>query len=185
MFQFITVCLLIYFSLRLLNKDFRYIGLSLSHWKRDGLLGIVSGLAWTALQFEIIIPNTGSAEREDIIQMLEVMDGTLIGMLSYIALGVIGGGITEEIYNRGYFINVLKDCFKNPGIGLWIAAILSILFFAIGHLPADAISWIDILVPTIIYTLLFLYTGRLTAPIFAHGIYNMTAILLTYYLYYN
>jgi hypothetical protein len=40
------------------------------------------------------------------------------------------------------------------------------------------------LVPTIIYTVLFLFTKRLTAPIVAHGIYNMSAILLTYYLYF-
>lgn len=103
---------------------------------------------------------------------------------SFVALGVIGGGITEEIYNRGYFINVLKDTFKNPKTGTWIAAILSIAFFAAGHLPNDALGWFDILVPTIAYTLLFLYTKRLTASIIAHGIYNMTAILLTYHIYY-
>lgn len=185
LFQLITVSSLIYFSLRLLNKDFRYIGWSWKNWQTDSLLGLLVGLAWAALQFGVIIPNTGGAQRADIAQMVSMFDGTLLGIFSFIALGVIGGGITEEIYNRGYFINILKDTFSNPKTGMWIAAILSIVFFSIGHLPADALGWFDILVPTIAYTALFLYTKRLTASIIAHGIYNMSAILLTYYMYYH
>ncbi|MCH2449034.1 MAG: CPBP family intramembrane metalloprotease [Gracilimonas sp.] len=184
LFQFITVCSLIWFSLRLLKKDYKYIGWSGKNWRSDTLLGLLVGLTWTALQFGVIIPNTGGAERTDIAQMVTMFDGTWLGTFSFIALGVIGGGITEEIYNRGYFITILKDIFKNPKTGTWIAAILSIAFFAAGHLPADALGWFDILVPTIAYTLLFLYTKRLTTSIIAHGIYNMTAIFLTYHIYY-
>jgi membrane protease YdiL (CAAX protease family) len=95
------------------------------------------------------------------------------------------GKITEEIYNRGYFINVLKSTFKNPKTGLWLSALLSILFFALGHMPSNSVEWIDILVPTVLYTLLFIYTKRLTASIFAHAIYNSTAILMVYYLYFG
>ncbi len=183
LFQLLTVCSLIYLSLRLLKKDFRYIGWSGKHWARDSLIGLFFGLGWAALQLGLIIPNTGGAEREDIAQIITMFDGSLLGLFSFIALGVIGGGITEEIFNRGYFIAVLKDCFHNPEIGLWVAATLSILFFAIGHLPKDMLGWFDILVPTITYTVLFLYTKRLTAPVVAHGTYNMVAILLTYLIY--
>jgi hypothetical protein len=168
-----------------LKKDFQYIGLSKNNWQRDGLLGLIAGLTWTALQFGWLIPSTGGAARADIAQMIEMMDGTLSGLLFNIGLGVIGGGITEEIFNRGYFITVLKELFSNPRLGLWVASILSILLFAIGHLPTNALDWFDILVPTIIYTVLFLFTKRLTASIVAHGIYNMSAILLTYYLYFG
>lgn len=185
LFQFVTVCLLVYFSLKLLKKDFQYIGLTKSNWQRDGLLGLITGLTWTALQFGWLIPSTGGAARADITHMIQMMDGTLSGLLFYIGLGVIGGGITEEIFNRGYFITVLKDVFSNPRLGLWVASILSILLFAVGHLPTNAVEWFDILVPTIAYTILFVFTKRLTAPIVAHGIYNMSAILLTYYLYFN
>ncbi len=183
LFQLITVCTLVYLSLRLLRKDFRYIGWSGKHWARDSLIGLFFGLGWAALQLGLIIPNTGGAEREDIAQIITMFDGSLLGLFSFIALGVIGGGITEEVFNRGYFITVLKDCFHNPEIGLWVAATLSILFFAIGHLPKDMLGWFDILVPTITYTVLFLYTKRLTAPVVAHGTYNMVAILLTYLIY--
>lgn len=185
LFQFTAVTLLIFYSLKSLKKDFRYIGWSFENWKKDTLLGLAVGLSWTLLQFTIIIPKTGGAERADIAGILTTMDGTAVGLLSYIALGVIGGGITEEIFNRGYFINVLKDAFQNPKTGLWVAAFISIVFFCLGHLPGNAVEWFDILIPTTAYTLLFIYTRRLTAPIVAHGIYNMTAILLTYYVYYQ
>ena len=185
LFQLFAVVLLVFYSLKILKKDFRYIGWSFENWQKDTLLGLAVGLGWTLLQFTILIPNTGGAERADIAGILSMMDGTPLGLLSFIALGVIGGGITEEIFNRGYFINVLKDTFQNSKTGLWMAAILSILFFCLGHLPTNTIEWIDILVPTTAYTLLFIYTKRLTASIIAHGIYNMTGILMTYFMYYN
>jgi membrane protease YdiL (CAAX protease family) len=184
LFQLITVSILVYFSLKMMGKDFGYIGWDWKNWSKDGLLGLILGLAWTTLQFGLIIPNTGGAERSDIAQMVAMYDGTYVGLFSFIALGVIGGGITEEIYNRGYFINVLKNTFSNPKVGLYVAAFLSILFFAAGHLPSDALGWFDILVPTTAYTLLFIYTQRLTASIIAHSVYNASAILLTYWFYF-
>ena len=117
--------------------------------------------------------------------MLEMYDGSLLGTISFIALGVIGGGITEEIFNRGYFINVLKGIFKNPTVGLWVSSVLSIVIFSLGHMPTSGLEWFDILVPTIMYTLLFIQTKRLTASVVAHGVYNMSAIILTYILYFS
>ncbi len=185
LFQFVSITAILYFSLKILKKDFSYIGLKFENLKKDILLGLVFGALWTILQFLLIIPNTGGINRPDINGMLGMYDGSLIGTLSFIALGVIGGGIAEELFNRGYFINVLKDVFKKPKTGLWFSAILSIVLFSLGHMPITLLDWFDILVPTIMYTLLFVTTKRLTASMIAHGFYNMTAIILTYYIYYN
>ncbi|MBQ4822777.1 type II CAAX endopeptidase family protein [Aquimarina sp. MMG016] len=185
LFQFFSITALLYASLKILKKNFSYIGLKFVNIKKDILLGLVFGALWTMLQFLLIIPNTGGINRPDINGMLGMYDGSLTGTLSFIALGVIGGGVTEELFNRGYFISVLKDVFKNPKVGLWFSAILSIMIFSIGHMPVTLMDWFDILIPTIMYTLLFLITQRLTASIVAHGIYNLTAIILTYYIYYN
>jgi membrane protease YdiL (CAAX protease family) len=184
LFQVITVSLFIKFSLKKTGKSFKDIGWDFSKWKKDSILGLVVGLSWTVLQFAWIIPATGGADRADVTHMISMMDGTIIGLLSYIALGVIGGGITEEIYNRGYFITEMKSMFQNPKTGIWTASVVSILFFCFGHLPADALGWLDILVPTAAYTILFVATGRLTASIVAHGVYNMTAILMVYFMYF-
>lgn len=183
LFQFFSIVALLYASLKILKKDFSYIGLQFVDIKKDVLLGTIFGAIWTALQFALIIPNTGGIDRADITGMLSMYDGSLIGTLSFIALGVIGGGITEELFNRGYFINVLKDVFKSPKTGLWFSAVLSIVLFSLGHMPVSALDWFDILVPTVMYTLLFVSTKRLTASILAHGVYNMAAIILTYYMY--
>lgn len=185
LFQLFSITTLLYASLKILKKDFSYIGLKFVNIKKDILLGIIFGTSWTILQFAFFIPITGGINRPDIIGMLEMYDGSLIGTLSFIALGVIGGGITEELFNRGFFINILKDVFKNAKIGVWISAILSIVVFSLGHMPVSALDWFDILVPTLMYTLLFIMTKRLTASIVAHGMYNMAAIILTYYIYFK
>lgn len=185
LFQFFSVSALVYFSLKILKKDFSYIGLKFDGFKKDIFLGLIFGSLWSALQYALIIPNTGGIDRPDILGMLEMYDGSMIGTLSFIALGVIGGGITEEIFNRGYFIKILTDVFKKQKIGLWFSAILSMVLFSLGHMPSTTLDWFDILIPTIMYTLLFITTKRLTASIVAHGIYNMSAILLTYWIYYN
>ena len=184
LFQFFAITLLLHISLKILKKDWKYIGLQYTSFKKDALLGIIFGGLWALLQFAFIIPYTGGSDRADISGMLMMYDGSIIGTTSFIILGVVGGGITEELFNRGYFITVLKDIFKNHSIGLWFSAILSIITFSLGHMPRNGLEWFDILVPTVMYTLLFISTKRLTASIVAHGFYNMCAILLTYYIYY-
>lgn len=181
LFQFLTVTLLVRFSLHRAGHDLRFIGLSFN--KKDVVIGALVGLAWTAVQFLWLIPSTGGAGRADVQGMVEMQAGGLTALLSFVALGVIGGGITEEIFNRGYFINALKETFTNPRTGLWVAAVLSLIIFIAGHLPSNSIELMDIAVPTLAYTILFIKTGRLTAPICAHGLYNLLAILLVYFLY--
>tara|TARA_Y100001978_G_C23618861_1_gene397409 strand:- start:230 stop:955 length:726 start_codon:yes stop_codon:yes gene_type:complete len=183
LFQFFGILGLLSLSLKILGKSFKSIGLDARKLNKDILLGLGFGLAWTLLQFLLIIPLTGGANREDIQALVKMYDGSLVGLLSFIALGAIGGGITEELFNRGFFISVLKDAFKDPKTGLWISASLSVLIFALGHMPASALDWLDILIPTTIYTLLYIKTQRLTASILAHASYNSLAIILTYYIY--
>lgn len=185
LFQLISVTALLAFSLKKLGLGLADIGLRFAHWKADALLGMAVGISWAILQFAWLIPATGGSGKEDISQMLSMYDGSLPGLLAFLALGVIGGGITEELYNRGFFISILQRTFPNKKTGLWVASLLSVLFFALGHLPNSSLMWFDILVPTIAYTLLFLFTRRLTAPIIAHAIYNLLAILATYSLYYH
>lgn len=184
LFQLITIVLLLRCSLKILKKEWVDIGLKMTNLKQYLIIGLLFGALWAFLQFVFIIPNTGAANRADIDAMLKMYDGSILGTMSFIILGVIGGGITEELFNRGYFITILKDIFENPKIGIWISAILSILTFSFGHMPTNSLEWFDILIPATMYTLLFILTSRLTASIVAHGIYNMSAILLTFYMYY-
>lgn len=184
LFQLISIGLLLKVSLYFLGKTWKDIGWKGEELPKDIGWGLLIGGLWTLVQFTFLIPATGGAERADIQGMLSMYDGHWLGTLSFVALGVLGGGIAEELFNRGYFINILKTVFKHPNFGLWVSALLSMVFFALGHLPQTALDWMDILLPTLLYTLLFIYTKRLTASMVAHGFYNMSAILLVYYLYY-
>jgi len=182
-FQLLSIFTLIFFSLKSLNKDIAYIGISLKHWKRDIFIGLSITLIRLVIDFGFIIPGTGGANRPDILEVINSLDGTSLGLASLIFLGIVGGGIAEEIYYRGFFIKVFKDLFRNRKVGVILASLLSILFFSFAHMPTSSLLWYDILVASIIYTGLFLYTGRLTASIVAHGVWNMLAILIINYAY--
>lgn len=184
LFQFVTVTGLVYLALRYLGTSLYFTGLTSRHWKHDAVLGTFTALLWALIQFVLLIPGTGGSERADIRMMVDMMDGSYTGLFYYIMLGVVGGGITEEIFNRGFFINTLRETFRNKQAGTTFAALLSILTFSLGHLPSNWVEWVDILIPAVAYTLLFLYTGRLTASIVAHSLWNLSAVLLTYWLYY-
>lgn len=174
---------LLYAGLRLLDMDFRSIGWTTEHWRQDSLLGAAAAAGWTLIQFLWIIPQTGRAERQDVADIIAMLGGEWSNVWWYLPLGIIGGGLVEELYNRGFFIGALSGIFKQSKIALYAAAVLSIAFFAAGHLPQNWIEWIDLLIPSTLYTVLYLYTGRLTASIVAHALWNTAAAILVMLLY--
>ncbi len=182
-FQLLAILSLLYFDLRSRGKTFADIGWPARPLWRDVLLGLLAGLVWMAIQY-VLIPATGGADRPDIQGMLSMYDGSIPGLFSFLALGVLGGGIAEELFFRAYFIGEGKTIADKPAKGLRIAAFFSILVFALTHMPVSLLDWVDIMIPTVAYTLLFLYTGRVTASIVAHSVYNALAILFVYYTYY-
>ena len=163
-------------GLHILRKDFRDIGLRSDAWPRDVGLGVLAATLWALVQFGWLFPATGGAGREDIAGILSMVDGDWHNVLWYLPLGVLGGGVAEELYNRGFFITVLEEILGRGRTATGIAALLAIVFFAAGHLPGGWVDWMDILVPSAAYTGLFLYTRRLTAPIVAHAVWNVIAV---------
>lgn len=181
--QLVLVSGVVHSGLRALGMRFRDIGLTDESWRRDVLLGFAVGVGWAALQFGVLFPLTGGATRPDIAGILDMVDGRWINVLWYLPLGVLGGGVAEEIYNRGFTITILEDILGSGRIATLAAAAFAVLFFAAGHLPQDWVSWMDILVPGTAYVVLFLYTRRLTAPMVAHAVWNTTAVAGIYVVY--
>ncbi|WP_271853375.1 CPBP family intramembrane glutamic endopeptidase [Planococcus maritimus] len=181
--QAVLILPLLYVGLRLLGMDFRGIGWTAAHWQKDVLLGAAAALVWTLLQFLWIIPQTGGAERQDVAEIIAMLGGEWANVWWYLPLGIIGGGLVEELYNRGFFIGAFAGIFKDSKLALYGAAVLSIVFFAAGHLPRNWVEWIDLLIPSVLYTVLYLYTGRLTASIVAHALWNTTVAILVVVLY--
>lgn len=181
--QFVGITALVWISVRSAGYDLPDIGLTSRNWKRDAIIGLVIGLARLALNFLWIIPATGGIDRPDIEQAVAMAGETYGDLFSALTLGVIGGGFTEELFNRGYFIAMFAVLFPRRHVGIWIAAFLSTLIFVAGHLPGSPELLAEILLPTILYTALFLATGRLTASIVTHAVWNGGALILLRILY--
>lgn len=183
LFQLVGVTALVWFALRSLGASLTAIGWRFDHWPKDMALGAVAGLAWALFEMLVLIPAHGGAAEPNVARIIEGIDGQVAGLIGYLVLAIVGGGVTEEIFNRGFTINVLRAALDNRRIGLWIAVTLSIALFMIGHLPVTSFDWITILIPTLIYTGLFLATGRLTAPIAAHAVHNGAVLAIIYASY--
>ncbi|SFS42140.1 CPBP family intramembrane glutamic endopeptidase [Marininema halotolerans] len=181
--QAVCIISLLYVGLRCLKLRFRDIGWTAHNWKKDALLGAIVAICWAIVQFAWIFPHTGGAERADIKGILTMLEHDWHNILWYLPLGVIGGALTEELYNRGFFIGALSASFNHSRVVVYLSAILSIIFFSAGHLPSNLVEWIDLLIPSTAYALLYLYTKRLTASMVAHGLWNTLAVTLIILFY--
>lgn len=174
---------LIYFGLRYLRLNFNTIGFTSKKWKQDAVLGTFVAIFFVIIDFLWIIPNSGGANKTGITEILIMLDHSWINILWAIPLVSIFGPLTEELLNRGFFIGGIASIFKGSRTAVLLASILSILFFSAGHLPTNVIEWIEILYHTIFYTILYVYTKRLTASIVAHGLWNTLAVIFAMLLY--
>ena len=183
LFQLISVLGILHLALKYLGVSWRFIGVPEKPKASHIILGLAVGLTWAIIQFIWLFPATGGANRPDIAAILEAYDHSVAGVLGYAVLGVLGGGISEELYNRGFFINVLNGALGNTALSYVISVVLSVLFFAGGHLPDSPLMWLDIMVPTLAYTALFVTTKKVTASICAHALYNLLAVIGVWLMY--
>ena len=181
--QLVLVGAVVLGGLRLLRMRAADIGLVTTGWRRDALLGLAVAAAWTALQFGWLFPATGGSGRDDIASILAMIDGSWANVFWYLPLGILGGGVAEEVYNRGFVITVLRDILGNTTAGTVVAAVFSAVFFVMGHLPDGWLDWMDLMIPSAAYVGLFLYTRRLIAPMVAHAAWNTAAVVGIHLLY--
>lgn len=171
------------FTQKIVKGTLRDLGLSSENWQKEALIGAGIGLMYALIQFTLIIPNTGGALREDVIASLELTGGTFVGLLNSILVGLLVGGFCEELFFRGFLITNIRHLFGNTRWGLWIGVVISVVFFASGHAYQGWIGVVDVGVGALIFTGLYLWRGKLTAAIVAHGVWDMLALIGLYFLY--
>lgn len=159
------------------------LGLKLEGWRGDLIIGLALGILLPALQFAVIIPNTGSALRSDVIASRALIGDDIQGLHSAILVGWLVGGFAEELFFRGHLITTIRNVLGNRKWALSIAVFLSTLYFAIGHVYQGWIGMLDVGIAALIWTGLFLWRGRLTPGIIAHGTNDML-LLIGLYLWY-
>ena len=98
------------------------------------------------------------------------MGGLAVNMLMIAILPAIG----EEMIFRGLFQRLLGEWFKNIHVAIFLAAFLfgAIHFQFYGLLPRMMLG--------VMFGYLYLWTGTLWAPVFAHFLNNGAAVLISY-----
>lgn len=166
---------------RIVNGDLASIGFDGLNIKQEALHGTAFGLVLFLLQ-AVLLPLTGGAQRPDIVASAELMGTSSSGLIAAIMMGWLVGALAEEVFFRGHLIRSLCGLLGGKRWAMITSATVSIALFAIGH---SYQGWTGVLGTGLVasaYTALFLWRGRLTAAIAAHGVYNTLAILGIHFL---
>ena len=184
MLQAVLVPLVLLGPLRLVGWRLRDLGLSRQYWARDVLIGAVIAVSFAVLQFLVIIPATGGAQRSDVAMNSAQIGDSVWGVAGFVVLAWTGS-FAEELFFRGHFFNTLRRLFADTRwAGLLSVAITTLLFAAFHGYQGWAGVFDTGLYGGLGLTLLYLWRGsRLTAPIVAHALWNTLATIGIYLWY--
>ncbi|SCL23944.1 hypothetical protein GA0070616_2821 [Micromonospora nigra] len=174
--ELVSAVLLITWWLRRHGFDHRTLGLTSRHWRRDTLIAAATVPPRLLLEFGVLLPASGGAANPEVQEILRMTTGGAVAVAAALVLGVVGGGIAEELYFRGFLLGAIPHRFTRPRVALRVAAVVSVLLFGLLHLPANALNALSIAVAGLVYTGLFLATRRLTAAVVAHALWNTAAV---------
>ena len=181
--RLVAAAIFIALSLLFVGLRLSDLGLTREGWRGDVVIGLVLGTLQPVLQFALLIPLTGGAERSDVIASRALIGDTILGLLAAIVLGWLVGGVAEELFYRGFLITGLRHFLGNRAWSVGVAVLVSTLYFAAAHTYQGWIGWLDTGVAGLIWAGLYLWRGRLTAGIVAHGLNDML-LLIGLYLWY-
>ncbi len=170
-------------AVRVAGLRLRDLGLRADHWRSDVLIGLALGTALPALQFAVLLPLTGGAERTDVIASRALVGDGWLNMLAAVLVGWLVGGVAEEVFFRGHLITLGR---RVLGDGRWaVAAVvaLSSLYFGAVHAYQGWAGLVDTGLTGLLLAALYVWRGRLTASMVAHGLSN-TLLILGLYLWY-
>ncbi|WP_190394282.1 CPBP family intramembrane glutamic endopeptidase [Nocardiopsis quinghaiensis] len=153
------------------------LGLTSRSWGRDALLGAATVPPRLLLEFAVLIPAAGGADNPGVQEVLTSASAGAVALTATVVLGVVGGGLAEELYFRGFLLGALPGFFVHRRAALYGAALVSVLLFAALHLPSSGPDVVAIVVAGLVYTALFLVTRRLTATVVAHSLWNVSAVV--------
>lgn len=171
-------------GLRVVGLNFRDVGFVTEHIRKDIMIGIGLAAIYTAIQFLIVIPLTGGAEREDIVVESTRIGTSLISLSGFVVLAWTGV-FYEEFLFRGLIFRTISESLGNSRIGLVITVLLTAGIFSLLHGYQGVAGMIDTgLFGGLGLTLLYLWRGRrLAAPIVLHALWNMIAPIVIYLWY--
>ncbi|MCK0118485.1 CPBP family intramembrane metalloprotease [Isoptericola sp. S6320L] len=181
--QLVGAVLLVGWWLRRHRLGWRAVGADRTRWRRDALLGAATVPPRALLEFGVLVPLAGGASNAEVQEVLRNVGTNGWSLAGALVLGMVGGGIAEELYFRGFLVGGVPRAFRDRRRARRVAVVVSVVLFAALHLPANVPDVVSILVAALVYTVLFTATDRLTAPMVAHLLWNATAIVGVLALY--
>ncbi len=167
---------------RIVHGGWRSIGFTTDGWRQEALYGALAGLGFALLQYFVVLPLTGGAQRSDVVASAEIIGTSVSSLIAAVILGWLVGAFAEEVFYRGHLIRSLMNLLGGQAWALVVSSIFSIALFAYGHAYQGSIGMLNAALVGSFYTALFLWRGKLTSSIFAHGVYNTLAISAIYFL---
>ena len=170
-------------GLRVARLRFRNVGLVSTRFGTEVLVGVAVAVAFTLLQFLVIIPGTGGAERSDVALESARIGESLSGVGGFVVLAWTGS-IIEELLFRGLIFGMLWGLLGGSRGALHVTIVLTVLLFAAAHGYQGWAGVVDTgLYGGLTLTLLYVWRGRLTACIVAHALWNTLATVGIYLWY--
>lgn len=175
---------IIWLALRIARLSLSDAGLVRTQLKPDTFIGVGIGLAFAAMQFLVIIPATGGAERSDLVANAAQIGETYAGLSGILTLALLGS-TSEELLFRGLLLfGLAKLCGGGTG-GRVISTVLVTILFALSHGYQGWAGIIDTgFYGGLLMSLLYWWRGmRLAAPIAAHATWNLIAATVIFMAY--
>jgi membrane protease YdiL (CAAX protease family) len=165
--------LLMLLVLRLHGERFQSIGLRSDQWKSHAAVGLALvpvlflANALIANGFRIFLPKY-FLERNPLIDMVK----TRRDLLLFICSALYAGGFKEEI-QRAFILTRFREHLGGVRIGLVIWS----LAFGLGHYVQGLQGIVVASVYGILFGILYIARGSLIAPMVAHAVYDVMALL--------
>lgn len=172
------VFLISFFSQALRKRDFLDFGLRKEQWPNFRTIGLLSFLAMI-LEFAFLFIEI-SAERYFHLKVNFPAITTLNSYIWFLFTAIIGGGIREELFFRGYLLNKIKQLLPASKAGLWTASMIQILFFSLGHLYQGPLGTAVAFIMATLFTMIYLRSKSLWNVIIFHSMIDIWGFTLFY-----
>lgn len=171
-------------GLRVAGSPMAAAGFTLERARADAQIGAGVAVAWAVLQFGILIPLTGGAERADVVVNAQQIGSTYSGLAAFVLLAW-GGGFAEEVFFRAHLMTSLRGVLGHSKVASALVVLVPTLLFALLHGYQG--GWVGMLdtgaFGGLTLSLIFLLRGRLLACVVAHALWNTIATVVIFRWY--
>jgi len=172
----------LHFVYRWPGNGLQVIGLTRENWQKDVVIGMGVGLFKTVMVLFIFIPIMRD-NAEVLLEPARAFSSSPIAVVNGLVLMIVFGGIVEELFFRGHIITSARHALGNKTWSIGIAVILSVGLFAATHSSYSLIAMGVVAAGGVLFSALYLWTGRLTASMFAHASYDVATFTGIYFIY--